>query len=558
MHFTKSAVLEKILALLVCISIGLIICNNIDSGHSRTENKLTEISDGWYYVENGQKTYVSLPCTLTLQSDKDLVLYNDGISGSAAGKMLTTRGAVYHLKITLADKTLYQYNDDSFPRNDQMSSKVYCSANIPHGFESETIALTYTNTQKGNFNIKKIYSGTPLQVFLHLCYKDASSLLIVFILAILAVITVCISLYLKHMHLREKRFADISYFLLFCSCWFLTDSSFAQMLSGSSPVIRYISFYAFMLLAIPMLHFIKNTEGMKNYRVIDIIIYLFYGNVIVQSLLNYFGVFDFIDMLFVTHILLFGGSAVIMVLLVSTCRKNDDKELSSILISFAVVAGGGVLSLLLYWILKISFYELFFEAGIVIFIILLIRMLIIAMVDNLRFRTESIVYQRLAKEDPMTGLQNRRAFDEYLEEIEKNLNSYNSLLLIFMDVNHLKLINDTHGHNAGDELIIAASRCIEKAFGSNGACFRIGGDEFCAVLPDTSLSENELSDLLDEELRTYNKNSSRYQISLARGISNIRNEKGSLKTISDWKREADLKMYDNKGWVKRTGNGGRK
>ena len=147
---------------------------------------------------------------------------------------------------------------------------------------------------------------------------------------------------------------------------------------------------------------------------------------------------------------------------------------------------------------------------------------------------------------------------EYLEEIEKNLSSYSNMTLVFMDVNHMKLVNDTHGHNAGDELIIAASRCIEKSFGSIGSCFRIGGDEFCAVLPDTSLTEKELSGLLDEELRTYNQISGRYHVSLARGISRIRDDNGNLKTVSDWKREADLKMYDNKGWVKRTENGGKK
>ena len=120
-----------------------------------------------------------------------------------------------------------------------------------------------------------------------------------------------------------------------------------------------------------------------------------------------------------------------------------------------------------------------------------------------------------------------------------------------MDLNQLKNINDTFGHHTGDELIIAAARCIEKAFGSMGTCYRIGGDEFCAVLPNISLSEQQLSEKLDEEIRFYNSICSKFRISLARGISNIRNEDGSLKTVSDWKSDADLKMYQNKGWIKR-------
>ena len=138
-----------------------------------------------------------------------------------------------------------------------------------------------------------------------------------------------------------------------------------------------------------------------------------------------------------------------------------------------------------------------------------------------------------------------------IAKAQKNSDSYHSLFLVFMDFNQLKLINDTHGHHVGDEMIIATARCIEKAFGSMGTCYRIGGDEFCALLPNITLSEKELSDCLDEKIQQYNSICGKYQISLARGISNLRDEQGNLKTISDWKQEADIKMYQNKGWVKR-------
>ena len=290
---------------------------------------------------------------------------------------------------------------------------------------------------------------------------------------------------------------------------------------------------------------------MKDCRIIDVIIWIFYANAIIQSVFNYLGIFDFIDMLFVTHILLAGGCIILLTLLIRTYRKIHDKELYTILWSFGVVAGGGIISLILYWVLKISYYEVFFECGIITLIILLIRVLIITMVQNLKFRTETLVYQRLIKEDPLTGMKNRRAFDEMIAEIEEKSCSYRNLYLVFMDLNRLKNVNDTLGHHVGDELIIAAAHCIEEAYGRDGSCFRIGGDEFCALIPDTDLSVNEISHRLDEELRRYNSICSRYQVSIAKGISNLRDDDGNLKSISDWKEEADIKMYENKGWVKR-------
>ncbi len=363
-----------------------------------------------------------------------------------------------------------------------------------------------------------------------------------------------IAIYIRHMGVYEKRFLDIAYFLLLCVCWFLTDSSLAQAIGGSSPAIRYISFYAFMLLAVPMLHFVKDTEGMQKYPVIDGVIFVFYANAILQGILNYFGIFNFVDMLFVTHLLLVGGIAVVVRLLVCEYMKDKSKELFTILQSFMVVAGGGVLALILYWLLKISYYEVFFEGGIIIMIILLMRSLVDRMVQNLRFKTESVIYQRLANEDMMTGMRNRRAFDALMTEIQEKAASYQNPFLIFMDINKLKDINDRLGHNMGDEAIIATAGILQKAYGKEGQCFRIGGDEFCAVFTEGEFTEEELSSKLDTEIRQYNKGCSKYQLSVARGISSLRDDKGTLKTISDWKKEADLKMYADKGWVKRTGS----
>lgn len=551
MDFKKSSIIEKILLFLVCAAMVFMLYLQSDVGQTNLLNHITEISNGWYYMENGQKIPVTLPSTIQVNNDDDLILYCDSLTKKDANRFLTTRGAVYRLSVSVGKHALYQYDDSEFPRNVQMASKVNCSVALPDSYSGETIALTFKNTQNGVFHVGKVCIGDSLEVFWYHCSRDAVNLFIVFVMAILAVLSIGICLYIRHMHVEEKRFCDISLFLIVCVVWFLTDSSVGQMFGGSATWIRYISFYAFMLLAIPMLHFIKNTDRIKKYKVIDVIIYLFYGNVLIQSILNYLGMLDFVDMLFVTHILLFSGIAVLIRLLVKAYKESGDRELYSILVSFAVVAGGGVISLILYWLLKISYYEVFFEVGIVIFIILLIRMLVIAMVENLRFRTEAVVYQRLAKEDALTGMKNRRAFDEMIAKAQKNSDSYHSLFLVFMDLNQLKLINDTHGHHVGDEMIIATARCIEKAFGSMGTCYRIGGDEFCALLPNITLSEKELSDCLDEKIQQYNSICGKYQISLARGISNLRDEQGNLKTISDWKQEADIKMYQNKGWVKR-------
>lgn len=536
----------------VCAIILVILINLGKSGNPQRFDQVTRLSEGWYYMEGNEKVYVTLPARIRQEKGEALVLCYEGLEREKTGAALTTRAAGYRLKITAGERVLYQYEDTFFPRNRQMASKVNCTARLPENFDGEKISFTYYNTNGGIYEIPEIYAGSDMAVLFYQCAKDAAMLITVFVLAVLGILAVCIAVYIKHKGVREKRFLDIACFLFFCVCWFVTDSSLAQALGGSSPMIRYISFYAFMLLAVPMLHFVKDTEGMQKYPVIDLVLAGFYINVVAQSVLNFFGVFTFVDMLFVTHLLLMAGIIAVITVLIREYKEDGSKELFTILQSFIVVAGGGALALVLYWVLRISCYEIFFECGIVVMIILLIRSLLDTMVQNLKFKTEIMVYQRLANEDIMTGMKNRRAFDTMLARIKEEIDTRQNPFLIFMDVNKLKNINDSMGHDVGDEVIIAAAKTIEKAYGKDGQCFRIGGDEFCAILMDTNETEEELSERLDTEIRRYNKTCSKYQLSVARGISSLRDEKGRLKTISDWKREADLNMYADKGWVKRT------
>jgi diguanylate cyclase (GGDEF)-like protein len=83
--------------------------------------------------------------------------------------------------------------------------------------------------------------------------------------------------------------------------------------------------------------------------------------------------------------------------------------------------------------------------------------------------------------DEMTGLYNRRAYDDTLRGLMER-DSLDDITIVVFDVNGLKRINDTIGHAAGDELIKTAAKMINKHFGEYGKCFRIGGDEFVAIL----------------------------------------------------------------------------
>lgn len=503
--------------------------------------QLTPVIDGWYYMDNGVKTPVELPATIHYSGDDALTLYNDGLTQAAAGKTLTTVGVENGLLVSMNGEVLYEYADDYFPRNSQMKSKYECDIPIPAGAEVGVLEISYEKVSSGNYSLSQFYIGDGGAVMWRHITDNAVTIILAFVFFLLSVLAVGIAIYLHFSRIEKKRFVDTAAFLFICGVWVFTDTSLTQTQSGNAALVCTISFYAFMLLAVPMLYFVKHTSGMENYHVLDWLIRLFYLNALLQGIIHQFMHVEFRNMLFVTHLLLTAGVGISVVLMVSAYRKNKNRDLTMVLTAFALLGFSGVLAMALYWLFNIPFYGTIFGVGICLFVLILIQNIIMIMAENINYRTEMQVYQRLLREDGMTGMESRRPFDDYLAVIKKNPVKYKDAALISFKVNNLKRTNEEFGHSAGDELILGAAKCISETFGNDGRCYRLDRDEFCVLLENTQVGKEEWLHRFDLAIQKFNRNS-RYRLSVARGWSDFCNEDGSLKSISDWEYNASKNL----------------
>lgn len=154
--------------------------------------------------------------------------------------------------------------------------------------------------------------------------------------------------------------------------------------------------------------------------------------------------------------------------------------------------------------------------------------------------------------DSLTKGNNRAACISMIESLEKKRNA--QIAVIYMDLNYFKQVNDTYGHEKGDELLCIFSKALEQVFGSIGFVGRMGGDEFIAILLDTCEAEirelcQQVEGILGEKSKGLDFS---YVISSSYGFF-IR-EKGEEESLQEVMQKADERMYEYKEEYKKEKN----
>jgi two-component system, cell cycle response regulator len=156
---------------------------------------------------------------------------------------------------------------------------------------------------------------------------------------------------------------------------------------------------------------------------------------------------------------------------------------------------------------------------------------------------------RMRITDGLTSLHNRKQLDTLVEEeITRARRHGRELSVLMLDIDHFKKINDTHGHLTGDSVLRALASLLQKRLRPNDKLGRYGGEEFCAILPETSL---ENAALIAEELRAlvagtpFRAESLEINVTISIGAGALR--EGMIAT--DLYQSADKMLYQ----AKRTG-----
>lgn len=149
--------------------------------------------------------------------------------------------------------------------------------------------------------------------------------------------------------------------------------------------------------------------------------------------------------------------------------------------------------------------------------------------------------------DELTGLSNRRCFDNTLEkEFLRALRYNNKLTLVMFDIDHFKTVNDTYGHPCGDYILKEVANAALQTFRKTDTVFRFGGEEFVVILTETDIKQSEIPlERFRKTIETLYLTYQNQQINITVSIGACQLDQ-SIGNKEEFLQKADNALYDAK------------
>lgn len=337
-------------------------------------------------------------------------------------------------------------------------------------------------------------------------------------------------------------------FAMIIGTWALNETDLATILLEDRKIASLIGYVLLMMIPIPFVEAEHSFFHVRKSSVSNILCVIFAVTDIFLVVCHMTGIKEFkytariIHLMLVMSFIYFCGVVVMRIK-----ERGFDRKVKNNIIAVIALGVSMIVDLIAYY-KGLQQTDVLGSIGILVFIIVLAAESISEAFEKIKEGQKADFYKEMAITDAMTGLYNRTAFEEW----EKETSDYNGYAIATFDLNNLKLCNDNYGHAAGDTYIEAAAHTIKDIFGKHGKCYRIGGDEFCAVINkkekpfEIGKHVKQLRDIekiVEQELAIKG-----LKVRIACGYAEYNSETDD--NFEDTRSRADKRMYESKKQLK--------
>lgn len=364
-------------------------------------------------------------------------------------------------------------------------------------------------------------------------YAVVLGIILFFISLLMLVITTTMKNALTYS--MRKTIALLSQFVFCAFVWTVSDSKILTFLTNNADLKSLLTYIAFTSMFAFLFEFVMSIFGeMKPLKIATYILYAME----VFLLFKYFIYFeDKKNYITCIHIIVLITSLFILWKLIMNMKDDQTLFAKYLFIGYLIMMCSGALSMYFYYdnIKKVE-YSLVFTFGIAVFCLFLSFTSLKRVGESILKEANEEAYRKLAYTDEMTNINNKTAYVEYERSTMPS-----DLIIVVCDLNHLKRINDMHGHKAGDDAIIQAANYLVRYFPREN-CYRFGGDEFIITLTGTTLDEVAKTVKLVKDQMTFDNKNKEIPVEFAFGYDQAQPND----TIRSLFLRADKYMYQDK------------
>jgi diguanylate cyclase (GGDEF)-like protein len=346
---------------------------------------------------------------------------------------------------------------------------------------------------------------------------------------------------ISHSMNTNGKLLKLGFFSIILAIWSINECNITVLFLRNNIVTSYVAFLSLMMLPFPFAKFVQ-TFYEDDSKIWDI----FYAADVIQIalslLLCLIGFYDLRQTLWLTHMLLV--FVIITILYKSFSLMQDiamSKNVKIHLFCIIICLFTLVMDLIGFY-LGLHDNNRFGRMGFFLYILILGISSMRESVSLMKRGQEADTYQKLAYTDQMTGLNNRTCFNKDFEIASSNPED---VAVIDFDLNNLKRTNDTFGHSVGDKYIKTCASIIQEIFDGIGKCYRVGGDEFVAIIEKAStIDMTHYLAMLESSVDSANKGYTKMKMQIAYGYT-VYNANID-KNLEDTYNRADKIMYQDK------------
>ncbi len=463
-----------------------------------TDSKsLNEINVVNYWNQNNgyeNEIYIGESGYADLLSEKRTTIYRDL-------KNFDRKALLLYIEASKVKVEVFSNTEENLLVRETITTPGYHILVCPGGYSNVTVQIAYYWRKIGREKIYPVWVGEPQKLLVYVIKNKLPSIIVGIILLVLALIESIVSLVLLKSNHKSYELLFLSGYCYCIGVYTLIRSGMLPLFGLSGETISLCRNILLTLVPLFMTAFIKEirAENLKLAKLINIWLTVLVIAACAMVALDLFQYVAWENSLLYYHI----GSNVIMILnyfidIYTTPFLKSKKE-KLIFAGLGAMCTLGALDLvhmnLAYGKFENKFVvnEELMPLGSIIFVICVLITKYLKIEEEKKYQIEKETLFSLAYRDEMTQLYNRRKSREIFSELQQNRKPY---IMINFDLNNLKKVNDYSGHDKGDLLIEAFTRCLIEVFGKYENLFRMGGDEFLVILPE--ISEGQLEQYLKE------------------------------------------------------------